>query len=486
MRGFLIVLLSLVFCFRVSVARAQESRLCLTVTDSLSVPLFGVYVVNERNRVLVASTNDEGQCWISPEDFVPGDTIEFSCLGFEIKRIPMKQLSDGQIIELQEKIVLLAEVYVGIQSPYDILKEISKGIKKRRINAKSYLYYGNGQYEKITECWGRAIEYRREYGCFATIGNAQRPPSLFLGGHWGFIPRYVARSYPFAVDGSDTLKMLYRRDPVLYDSGNRKLFWLMRATELFGPLFGKMKDYDFQLIENESNDYVFQFKTKKLRYPEKTTIYCLGTLTIDPESHQLKTISYDYVDYYRCLRPDRIKRCLKEMPVVSQATFVFECDDDGDYFVKSCVLTSAWKKIPTEGIRFASIPSRKDPGKNRLIEKEAFWCKSYKQVPEELRVGRLFSAMTIGFYNPQGEYMPEVFSRLPELLDSKQAFRDLSNYMNIHKQFKQLSNRAYYPDDYLLTSPWITDKNMMRNGEDKFLKYFTTMRRQMLKIFFEK
>lgn len=82
--------------------------------------------------------------------------------------------------------------------------------------------------------------------------------------------------------------------------------------------------------------------------------------------------------------------------------------------------------------------------------------------------------------------MPEVFSRLPELLDSKQAFRDLSNYMNIHKQFKQLSNRAYYPDDYLLTSPWITDKNMMRNGEDKFLKYFTTMRRQMLKIFFEK
>lgn len=57
--------------------------------------------------------------------------------------------------------------------------------------------------------------------------------------------------------------------------------------------------------------------------------------------------------------------------------------------------------------------------------------------------------------------------------------------MNIHKQFKKMSNRAYYQDDYLLTSPWLTDGYMRKHGEEKFLRRFTAKRYQVLSNFFK-
>lgn len=52
------------------------------------------------------------------------------------------------------------------------------------------------------------------------------------------------------------------------------MFEFIRVVELYGPLFGGMKDYDFKQIETESGDYTFQFKTKKSRYPNKTFLSC--------------------------------------------------------------------------------------------------------------------------------------------------------------------------------------------------------------------
>ena len=66
------------------------------------------------------------------------------------------------------------------------------------------------------------------------------------------------------------------------------MFEFIRVVELYGPLFGGMKDYDFKQIETESGDYTFQFKTKKSRYPNKTFLSCQGMLTIDRRTRKLK------------------------------------------------------------------------------------------------------------------------------------------------------------------------------------------------------
>ena len=66
---------------------------------------------------------------------------------------------------------------------------------------------------------------------------------------------------------------------------------------------------------------------------------------------------------------------LKEVPLDSRAVVEFSYDDKGECFIKSCVLESVWKDVPLEKWPFTNAPSRKEPGKNRLIEKEAFSVK---------------------------------------------------------------------------------------------------------------
>lgn len=66
--------------------------------------------------------------------------------------------------------------------------------------------------KKITECNERVVEYRREYGCFATTGNTKKRGTFDRGGEYGFVPKYAARSYPLTVDGTDTLVPLYQTE----------------------------------------------------------------------------------------------------------------------------------------------------------------------------------------------------------------------------------------------------------------------------------
>ena len=69
-----------------------------------------------------------------------------------MQNMAVDSLHDGQVIALQERSILLEEVaaegfVLGI-----LLKGISKEIKKKERKVKGYRYFGNGQYEKITEC----------------------------------------------------------------------------------------------------------------------------------------------------------------------------------------------------------------------------------------------------------------------------------------------------------------------------------------------
>ena len=108
----------------------------MTVTDGFSAPLYGVYVVDTRNRLLVTTTDEEGQCKVLLKGFSAKDTLEFSCLGFYAKRMAVDSLHDGQVIALQERSILLEEVAAEGIRPWDLLKGISKEIKKKKEKVK--------------------------------------------------------------------------------------------------------------------------------------------------------------------------------------------------------------------------------------------------------------------------------------------------------------------------------------------------------------
>lgn len=63
-----------------------------------------------RNRLLVTTTDDEGQCKILLKGFSVKDTLEFSCFGLLCKAHGGGSLHDGQVIALQERSILLEEV----------------------------------------------------------------------------------------------------------------------------------------------------------------------------------------------------------------------------------------------------------------------------------------------------------------------------------------------------------------------------------------
>jgi hypothetical protein len=97
------ILASFLFCWREADAQVQGKTVCLTVTDGFSAPLYGVYVVDTRCRLLVTATDEEGQCEVLLKGLLVGDTLEFSCLVFYVKRVAVDSLHDGMVIELLEK-----------------------------------------------------------------------------------------------------------------------------------------------------------------------------------------------------------------------------------------------------------------------------------------------------------------------------------------------------------------------------------------------
>lgn len=364
-----------------------------------------------------------------------------------------------------------------------ILKKASENIKKKRASAGILQFYGNGQYEKITECRGRAVEYQREYGCFVKVGNCRKDGNIYTG-MYSFVPRYSARSIPYAENGIDSLCPLFEKyDEYCYVSGNRKIFGFMRALEWWGPLFGDLANYEFQQVSANGGTLTFQFETRDSCYPYKIPFYCVGTLVLDRKTCELKKIDVDQVEYYCCDHQEWKEMYLKEVPLDSRAVVEFSYDDKGQCFIKSCVLESVWKDVLLEKWSFTNAPSRKEPGKNRLIEKEAFFCETCQSVSKNMQHEDLPPTLMYCVCNPQGEYASEIFMRLPELLDTKQAFIDLSNEVNIHEQFRQMSNHPYYPDDFFFILPWRTGVNEAL--KDDFWENSLKINKFILLLFFK-
>ena len=110
---------------------------------------------------------------------------------------------------------------------------------------------------------------------------------------------------------------------------------------------------------------------------------------LDRKTCELKKIDINQVEYYCCGQRGWKEMYLKEVPLDSRAVVEFSYDDKGECFIKSCVLESVWKDVPLEKWPFTNAPSRKEPGKNRLIEKEAFFCETCQRVSDR-RTGPLW------------------------------------------------------------------------------------------------
>ena len=64
--------------------------------------------------------------------------------------------------------------------------------------------------------------------------------------------------------------MFLTYEDIRFDVGTRKIFTLLRAIQLFGPLFDGIDSYDIRAIEREDPDYTFTFQTRRSAYPERT------------------------------------------------------------------------------------------------------------------------------------------------------------------------------------------------------------------------
>ena len=74
---------------------------------------------------------------------------------------------------------------------------------------------------------------------------------------------------------------------------------------------------------------------------------------------------------------------MKEIFFSSQAELKFKYWAEGEYCVESCTMETTWKSSKTGKGRYGTLPSRIEPLKNKLIEKEAFACNSYYEIPAE-------------------------------------------------------------------------------------------------------
>lgn len=458
--------------FLSSVVFTEQSKVEVKVVNRQSEALYCVHVKLLHGSTLIATTDEKGNCDFESENLKIQDTIVFTCLGFESFCTTVGELLKMKRVVMEEKNILLEETIVKRIKGYFVLKQATNNLKK--VKTRNFRFYGKGQYEKITECQGKAVELRREYGAYCTGGNVYDKSGWEYLGKIFFIPCYSARSYSLTADSKDTLSSLYHfphniGKPENFDAGVRKIFWIVREVQAEGPLFNNHKAYQFQQIEGNDQNYHFRFRTKRAYYPSRTALNCEGSLVIDYETCRLKSITFDYLQEYKWKH---------YLPVRYRLSIEFDYDEEKNFLVKACRSKIIWN--PEEDGRSGDMRSRAYPGKNGLVEEEAFMAHSFDTIPASLGC-RMYYLASLAEYNPQGKYDPELFTKLPKLLDSKKAEADLNNYMDIGQQFRQLSNRPYYPKDFFDTTPY---KHYREFNDEHFYERFDACRKTFLSHFF--
>lgn len=454
----------------------------LRITDSRSNPVFGVYVIHKAKSWLITATDMDGECEFRTDWFSPKDTIQFQGMGYKVVAHTVSELQHLRTIRLEELNFLLEEATVTSISMEELLdKAVSRMGKPIHDQVPLCRFYGRSQYEKITEYRDRALESRREFGYYFTSGNVRSKNVWDKAFRSYFIPTHSARSFNLTNDGSDTLSPLYiTTEDTRFDAGTRKIFTLMRTVQLYAPLFAPLRFYEIHPMESDSLDYVFSFQTDPSHYPEDIRISCKGSFTLDWQTYRLKSMTFDYIDYQLFRQVILTDRRKTASPFSTRAMLTFGYTPEGQIYIRSCRQETRWKHDLGEDFILIEQPSRMYPASGKLIEKEAFHCHEYLPVREELQTQTVLTKIHVIQRNPIGLYEPELFRTLPVLLDHEKALADLNRFENIEQQFRNNSEKTYYPDNYLNGFNGFSGKGRADKGYQLNLR---TVRRQLFEQF---
>lgn len=435
-------------------AGTEEKIVHIKITDSKKEAVFGVYVVYKAKSLLLTTSDIDGECKINYSQFQPTDSLQFQGMGYETVTRTIRDLIQSPAIRLKDLKYNLQEAVIQWIPTEELLQIASSKLQKfkaRRIPLCKY--YAPARYEKATWCRDSAIEYRREYGYYFYSGDI-KPQNIWDETYRSYlVPEYMAQSYSLTVDGSDTLIPVYLTSgDIRFDVGTRKIFTLIRAVQLFAPLFNNTNLYDIQMLDTDSLDYVFSFKTKNSAYPDKIRISCKGTFIIDKERKELKKMDFDYIDYQLLRQILLTNKRKTSSPFSTRASLTFAYDSTGRNYVRSCTQTTTWKYDLNPDFILIEQPSRIHPGMNKLVEEEAFYCYNQKTVPPELQNSRTLARIHLAFRYPLGKYDTAVFNSMPPLLKDIQVRKDVSRYMDLEKQFQKHNGRAFYPENYIQNS----------------------------------
>ena len=148
----------------------------MQVVDPVVNPVYGIHVVLIPENVLLATSDPTGKVQIPVKNLPDDARLQFQGIGYKKQIISLKRLKDMYLVVLKTENINLEEVVVKGAKTKTLLKDAQDQNKRSSRKFVDFFerYYGQAQYMKITECFGRAVEFRREYGCFLTTGNIKR------------------------------------------------------------------------------------------------------------------------------------------------------------------------------------------------------------------------------------------------------------------------------------------------------------------------
>ena len=244
-------------------ANPANEEIKIRITDENQKPIFGVYFILKKQFTLLATSDMEGEGTFPVNSLQPSDTIVFQGIGYATVQYSLQELKRHPAFTMQELQYNLQEATATGISPKEILKKAIEKLQKIKAGRLPVCrYYGPAQYEKITVCRDTTVEYRREFGFYFTSGNIKAKNTWDETYRSYLVPQYIARSLNLTNNGSDTLSpMFLTYEDIRFDVGTRKIFTLLRAIQLFGPLFDGIDSYDIRAIDTEDPDYTFTFQT---------------------------------------------------------------------------------------------------------------------------------------------------------------------------------------------------------------------------------
>ena len=165
-------------------------------------------------------------------------------------------------------------------------------------------------------------------------------------------------------------------------------------------------------------------------------------------------------------------------PFSTRAAVTLARDEVGGTRFASCLQETRWKYDLSEEFALVELPSRLDPARGELVEREAFWCDSYRPVPRDLRDRQTRAKIHAVQRNPAGEYDSLFFSRLAPMLDDARAIADLSRFRPIEEQLRYHSGRSYYPENHLRGFNGVVTRD-----DESFREAIDRVRKQLFSLF---